>query len=237
MSLDIKTTYKAKTVSYDSSKTRDLKSIKYIVIHYTGNKGDKAASNARYFAETNTRTAGAHFFVDKSGECYKSIDMNRIAWAVGGDQRSGDGGGKLYGVCTNTNSVSIELCDCLSDTNYTQLLTTRQLVEYIQEKCPNATTIVRHWDVNGKQCPACMTGSSNAKWTKTKDFCRGTYSFTAKVTEDLAIRSSAKVTDDNKIGSLKVGDKIKVTAEKGNWGKVSYKGKTGYISLNKIKFA
>ena len=36
----------AKSISYDTSKKRSLNSIKYIVIHYTGNKGDTAKGNA-----------------------------------------------------------------------------------------------------------------------------------------------------------------------------------------------
>lgn len=233
MSFIIHNNYKAKSISYDN-QTRSLSTIKYIVIHYTGNKGDKAASNARYFAESNTRQAGAHFFVDKAGEIYQSIDMNKIAWSVGGDMRTGDGGGSLYKTCTNSNSVSIELCDCCSNTNYKQALAVRKLVKHIQKKCSNATHIVRHWDVNGKYCPAPMIGKDNEKWKKLKAFLKDTAIFNAKVIEDAAIRSSAKVADDNKIGSLKKGASIKIIAEKGSWGKVSYQGKTGYISLNKV---
>lgn len=233
MSFIIHNNYKAKSISYDN-QTRNLSTIKYIVIHYTGNKGDKAASNARYFAESNTHQAGAHFFVDKTGEIYQSIDMNKIAWSVGGDMRTGDGGGSLYKTCTNSNSVSIELCDCCSNTNYKQALAVRKLVKHIQKKCPNATHIVRHWDVNGKYCPAPMIGKDNEKWKKLKAFLKDTAIFNAKVIEDAAIRSSAKVADDNKIGSLKKGTSIKIIAEKGSWGKVSYQGKTGYISLNKV---
>ena len=233
MSFTIHNNYKAKSISYDN-QTRSLSTIKYIVIHYTGNKGDKAASNARYFAESNTRQAGAHFFVDKTGEIYQSIDMNKIAWSVGGDMRTGDGGGSLYKTCTNSNSVSIELCDCCSNTNYKQALAVRKLVRHIQKKCPNATHIVRHWDVNGKYCPAPMIGKDNEKWKKLKAFLKDTAIFNAKVIEDAAIRSSAKVAEDNKIGSLKKGASIKIIAEKGSWGKVSYQGKTGYISLNKV---
>ena len=233
MSFIIHNNYKAKSISYDS-QTRSLSTIKYIVIHYTGNKGDKAASNARYFAESNTRQAGAHFFVDKAGEVYQSIDMNKIAWSVGGDMRTGDGGGSLYKTCTNSNSVSIELCDCCSNTNYKQALAVRKLVKHIQKKCPNATHIVRHWDVNGKYCPAPMIGKDNEKWKKLKAFLKDTAIFNAKVIEDAAIRSSAKVADDNKISSLQKGASIKIIAEKDSWGKVSYQGKTGYISLNKV---
>ena len=71
----------AKSISYGDK--RALKDIRYIVIHYTGNKGDTARNNALYFADSNTRQAGAHFFVDKTGEIYKIINLNRIAWAIG----------------------------------------------------------------------------------------------------------------------------------------------------------
>ena len=44
---------------------RKRKDVKYIVIHFTANKGDTAKNNADYFATGNTRQVGAHFFVDK----------------------------------------------------------------------------------------------------------------------------------------------------------------------------
>ena len=81
------TTKYAKSISYGNK--RPLSNIKYIVIHYTGNKGDTAQNNLDYFANGNTRQAGAHFFVDKKGKVGKSIEMSRTAWAVGGDHRSG----------------------------------------------------------------------------------------------------------------------------------------------------
>ena len=76
----------AKSISYGSKRSKE--SIKYIVFHYTGNEKDTAEANATYFATSNTRTAGAHFFIDKKGKIFKSVDMNLTAWAVG-DQRSG----------------------------------------------------------------------------------------------------------------------------------------------------
>ena len=79
-----------------------------------------------------------------------------------------------------------------------------------------------------------MIGKDNEKWKKLKAFLKDTAIFNAKVIEDAAIRSFAKVADDNKIGFLKKGASVKIIAEKGNWGKVSYQGKTGYISLNKV---
>lgn len=152
--------------SYDSTSKRNKKNVKYIVIHYTGNKGDTAKNNALYFKNTNKRDAGAHFFVDGKGEVYKSVNMNRTAWAVGGSKYAGTKGGSYYGKCTNSNSVSIELCDCTKTYTEKQAETVRDLVKYIRKHCPNAKTIIRHWDVNGKECPKPMIGVNNSMWKK-----------------------------------------------------------------------
>ena len=150
MSITIKTK-KAKSISYGSS--RALSSIKYIVIHYTGNNGDTALNNATYFATSNTREAGAHYFVDQSGVIYNSVPLNKTAWAVGGTYTKQTGGSTYYGKCTNSNSVSIELCDIAKkDPSDTMLEATRELVAYIRNQCSNAKTIIRHWDVNSKSC-------------------------------------------------------------------------------------
>lgn len=63
--------------------TRPLSNIKYIVIHFTGNKGDTALNNCKYFQRAN-RHASAHCFIDGSGTVYKSVSLRRVAWAVGG---------------------------------------------------------------------------------------------------------------------------------------------------------
>ena len=225
------TTKYAKSISYGNK--RPLSNIKYIVIHYTGNKGDTAQNNLDYFANGNTRQAGAHFFVDKKGKVGKSIAMNRTAWAVGGDHRSGRKGEATYfGKCTNANSVSIELCDMCLKTNWEQMYATRKLVKYIQSKCPNAKTIIRHWDVNGKDCPAPFTGSGNEKWTEFKRFITAGYKFTAVVTKDAALRNKPKLGAVNKKGTAKKGTKVKIVKFNGNWGLTD----NGYwISLEKVK--
>lgn len=228
----------AKSISYDKTKKRALNTIKYIVIHYTGNKGDTAKANANYFATSNARQAGAHFFVDKNGKIYKSVNMNCIAWAVGGKYSLSNGAGTYYGKCTNSNSVSIELCDCCQETNWEQMRAVKQLVAYIQKKCPNAKTIIRHWDVNGKNCPLPMTGKNNEKWTKFHTFIKDGYQFKGKVTKKAALRSSGKVTATNKIGSVSVGQIIKITKIVGNWGRLKSKDSKGryrWITLNKVK--
>lgn len=155
---------KAKHVSYGGKRSRT--DVKYIVIHYTGNNGDTAENNARYFQKTNERQAGAHFFIDQNGVIIKSIPLNAIAWSVGGLRYpgvNGSGGGKYYKICTNANSVSIELCDNASkDPSAQQINAVKKCIRYIRRFCPNAKTLIRHYDVNGKMCPARM--ADERKW-------------------------------------------------------------------------
>ena len=223
----------AKNISYGGK--RPYKDIKYIVIHFTSGTKDTAKNNATYYATGNTRQAGAHFFVDKTGEVWKSININRIAWAVGGAKYSDEcrnGGGKYNGFCTNYNSVSIELCALTGEAPWEQMKATRELVQYIQKKCPNAKTVIRHWDVNGKDCPAPFTGSGNEKWTEFKRFITAGYKFTAVVTKDAALRSKPKLGAVNKKGTAKKGTKVKIVKFNGNWGLTD----NGYwISLEKVK--
>ena len=157
----------AKPISYGG--TRALSSIKYIIIHYTAGNGDTAIAECNYFKNGNTRSAGAHFFVDQFGACYQSIPLNRTAWSAGVFYTSANGAASYWGKCTNANSVSIELCDNLNkDPSAKQIAATKTLVAYIKSQCPNAQTIIRHWDVAGKACPARMIGTNNAKWNSFK---------------------------------------------------------------------
>lgn len=155
----------AKPISHSASK-RDYMAVKYIVIHNTGNSNDTAVNNGKYFANGNTRAAGAHFFIDQSGDIVKSVNLNRAAWAVGGIKYSDcnkTGGGKYYGVVNNANSVSIELCDIVNkDPSDDMVKAIKKTIKYIRKHCPNAIYICRHFDVNGKQCP--MRFTSDRKW-------------------------------------------------------------------------
>lgn len=150
---------------------RNRSSIKYIVIHYTGNKGDTAVGNARYFQKEQNGArngVGAHFFVGGKGATVKSIPMNQIAWSVGGLYSKSGGAGAYYKKCTNANSVSIELCDATKGYTDVQAKAVKKLIKYIKRYCPNAKVIIRHWDVNGKDCPAPMIGKNNKMWKQFK---------------------------------------------------------------------
>lgn len=225
----------AKKVSYGG--TRKLNSIKYIVIHYTGNKGDSAKGNATYFATSNTRQAGAHFFVDEEGIVYKSIPMSRVAWAVGGFYTSKNGAASYYKKCTNTNSVSIELCNLTGQASWNQMKACQELVTYIQKNCPNAKTIIRHWDVNGKSCPYSMIGNSSKTWKHFKNKITKGYMYKGTLKKDVKYRSagnsSAKI-----LGTITKGKTVVVSKVVGKWGRLYNKDSKGnyrWIPLSAVK--
>ena len=151
---------------------RNTSNIKYIVVHYTGNDGDHDESNANYFKNRIVK-ASAHYFVDDDSVT-QSVPDNYAAWAVGGSKYpscSRTGGGSLHGVCTNSNSISVELCDTVRDgkvypTNAT-IENALSLVKTLMKKYNvPASRVIRHFDVTGKECPAywCGTSEKNALW-------------------------------------------------------------------------
>lgn len=151
--------------------TRAASGIRYIVIHYTGNDGDTALNNAKYYASNVVKTS-AHYFVDAK-EVIQSVDDLRIAWAVGGKKYPScpqTGGGTLHGRCLNANSISIELCDAKKDGVYApSAKTVAQALELTKALMKKynipASNVIRHFDVTGKLCPAYWSGKENAsKW-------------------------------------------------------------------------
>ena len=121
---------------------------KYIVIHYTGNKTDKATSNGNYFKNAN-RGASAHYFVDDT-TVVQVVSENDTAWAVGRNY----GSNNLFGKCTNSNSISIEMCSTNGRISNATYQNTVALVKSLMKKYNiDAAHVVRHWDVCSKSCP------------------------------------------------------------------------------------
>ena len=184
-------TRQAKKNSYGG--TRNLSAIKYIVIHNTGNTGDTAKNNADYFATGNTRSAGAHIFIDQNGLSALSIPLKYVAYSVGD---SSNGHGTYWGKCTNTNSVSIELCDIATkDAGEKMIATCKNMVAWIKSQCPNIVGIIRHYDVTTKSCPARYINAT--KWANLKSAISGG-TYTATTTETAY---TAKLTVDGIIGA------------------------------------
>ena len=152
--------------------SRNASQIRYLVYHYTGNDGDKAANNAAYF-QRNIVKASAHYFVDDT-TVYLSVPELKIAWSVGGSKYANadkTGGGTMYGVITNTNSLSIEMCDTIRNGVYqaseATLANAAALGRALMEKYGiPIENVYRHFDVTGKHCPSYLVSAQ--KWAEFK---------------------------------------------------------------------
>lgn len=136
-----------------SSKIRNKKDIKGIVIHDTGNtsKGAGAYNHYRYL-QNATRQGSAHYFVDDK-EVLQVIGDSKIAWGVGDSWGYGNNPNRRKDL-NNSNTISIEMC-INSDGNYNQMYyNTVELVKNLMiDLNINCNNIVRHFDITGKNCP------------------------------------------------------------------------------------
>lgn len=127
---------------------RKGQSIKYIVIHYTGNNTDRAVSNAKFF-RIIPRGASAHYFVDTE-EIYQVVKDTDSAWAVGKKY----GNAPYWGLCTNYNSISIEMCSNGGRIDERTIDLTIELTKELMRKYGvPSDRVIRHYDVCHKQCP------------------------------------------------------------------------------------
>lgn len=152
--------------------SRNASQIRYLVYHYTGNDGDRAANNAKYF-QNNIVKASAHYFADDT-TVWRSVPDLKVAWSVGGSKYANadkTGGGTMYGVITNTNSISIEMCDTIRDGVYqaseATLANAAALGRALMEKYGiPIENVYRHFDVTGKHCPSYLVNTQ--KWAEFK---------------------------------------------------------------------
>lgn len=146
--------------------------IENLYIHYVGSDGD-AKANIEYYNEPSTTDGSADFYAGFGGDLWQyNMDLeNRYCWAVGGGKQSSYGG-KFYGIATNKNGISIEMCvrnrtkqknrkssewQANSKTWYFEQATIDaavKLAKYLMKKYSIPIDhVMRHYDVNGKFCP------------------------------------------------------------------------------------
>lgn len=214
--IKINSSIKCNSDNYENFASR---AVKYVVMHYTGNKKDLAKSNANYFTSPN-RNASAHFFVDDTS-IYQSIELRDKAWHCGGGLQ-GSGGHQWYQKCLNSNSIGIEMC-CTAG-NYKISKKTLENSAYLcAHLCKmigiTASTVdsyvIRHYDVTGKDCPAQMVKNS-AEWTAFKKMVKdilnsGTVSTSTGT-------SSTTTTTSKPATSATTATKLTVD---GSWGKAT----------------
>lgn len=139
--------------NYNSS---NISRIKFIVIHYVGATGD-AKDNCKYYASQKLK-ASAHYFVGFNGDVWQSVEDKNIAWSVGGKKYHNTKGGQYYGICTNANSLNIEMCVRKNGTSwYFEDATVQSTIELTKELMKkyniDVNHVIRHYDVVGKECP------------------------------------------------------------------------------------
>lgn len=195
---------------------RVLSKIKYIVIHYTANDGDSDEGNGNYFAN-NIVKASAHYFVD-GDSVTQSVPDDYVAWSVGDKKYSNcnkTGGGKFYGQCNNTNSISIEMCDVVkngkSDFSTATIENTIELTKMLMKKYNvDISRVIRHFDVSGKPCPAPYV--DNAKWKEFKNMITESGDLTMTQYEELK-KEIAELKAKNKALESIVGSLYKTEEE------------------------
>lgn len=149
---------------------RSTSQIKYLVYHYTANDGDTDEANANYF-KNNIVEASAHYFVDDNS-ITQSVPDDYVAWSVGGSKYANTNGGKFHGICTNYNSISIELCDNVRNGVYdftpNTLNNAVELGRMLMKKYNiPLDRVIRHYDVTGKICPKPFVDNERA-WIEFK---------------------------------------------------------------------
>lgn len=131
-----------------------LAAIEYIVLHYTSNKGDTAKNNGDYYSRTSGLNASAHFFVDENG-VVMSVQESDTAWHCGGGLQ-GSGGHTFHNICTNSNSIGVEMClwDRQGNIRSGTVDTAVGFVRELMAKYGiDVDHVIRHYDVTGKICP------------------------------------------------------------------------------------
>lgn len=181
---------------------RKTDDIKYIVLHYTAVDGDSDEGNTKYFSHSVNPKASAHYFVDDDSVT-QSVPDDFVAYSVGGTKYTdcaATGGGTLYGVAKNSNTLNIEMCDTMKDgVLKAQEKTIENTIELVRKKMKQYNIdidhVIRHFDVNGKHCPAYLMNEDD--WRTFKDRIIGFQTGTVyHTTRSCVLRSSPGVSDN-----------------------------------------
>ena len=166
---------------------------KYIVVHYTGNKGDTAKSNATYFHTAVTKTS-AHYFVDEN-EIYQSVPDFYTAYSVGCKT------GYYHKYARNNNTINIEMCDSFTTIPAKTKQNTFYLIKLIMDRYSiPVENVIRHYDVTHKLCPKPLI--SEIAWNnfkkELKNYISGGENTMKKITVEEAkqiLKNTAKISD------------------------------------------
>ena len=158
------------------------RTIKYLAIHYTAGASSAPgrAKNMKMSWE-KTRRASADFGVDDRDMVQFNPDLrNYKCWAVGDKKNAYSGGGRFYGIATNANTISIEICSNLKK-GYDRNVVNHGGWYFTEAALDNAVRlakilmrkfnipierVIRHYDVSGKICPSVLGWNDATIYTK-----------------------------------------------------------------------
>lgn len=161
-----------KAFNQHNTSVRNNRRIDFIVIHYTAgtrSAAGAAMNTAKYFASPEA-AGSADFIVDDGTIVQYNPDIkNRYCWSVGGKkyaEMTTSEGAQFYGMCTNVNSISIEMCSNKTNTSSLKatdtdwfftldtINNTVKLTKYLMELYNiKPSGVIMHHQVNGKVCP------------------------------------------------------------------------------------
>lgn len=157
---------KTTKVNYETGNGRTVKAI---VIHYTGNYNDTAESNINYFHSVY-RASSAHYFVDDNSiwQCVSDCD---VAWSVGVNY----GSNNLFGTYGNLNTLNIEMCSTNGKISDATMKNTAWLVRKLMSDYGiDINHVFRHYDICSKRCPGWSGWIDNAtEWERLKRMISG----------------------------------------------------------------
>jgi len=139
-----------------------LEAVNGVVIHYIGNPATTALQNRNFFenlATSHERHASSNFIIGLDGEIIQCIPVDEIAYAS--NQR-------------NEDTLSIEICHPDETGRFTKesLEATVRLTAWLCDRLGlTADDVIRHYDVQGKECPLYFVENPDA-WTAFKSDIR-----------------------------------------------------------------
>lgn len=144
------------------------RALRYIAIHYTAGSNSRKGAAMVARGVFLQRSASADFVVDDEQVVRINPDIrNYYCWAVGDKKNTYGGGGSLYGIATNKNTISIEICSTLrrgasaavpnhvgwSFSDKAIELALRLVRLLMRQYGIPKENVVRHYDISGKLCP------------------------------------------------------------------------------------
>lgn len=158
------------------------RSIKYLAIHYTAG-GSSAPGRAKGMKASweATKRASADFGVDDRDLVQFNPDLKNFkCWSVGDARKPAGGGAQFYGIATNANTISIEICSNLKP-GYSHQAVNHDGWFFTEAALNNAVKlakilmrkfnipierVVRHYDISGKICPGVVGWNNYVRFDK-----------------------------------------------------------------------